>query len=560
MELGMTETKRRRKHRWLWWTLGALALVLAAVGILFEFAAHRAEPFLRALIVQRLQEHFHSRVELDGFHVSLADGLSAEGQGLRIWPPATVAGMVAGANAPGKPLIQIADFRFHAPLRYETGKPVQIHRIELRGVIIDVPPKPHFGHAAQPGANAQGAPNAANPPATITARSTAALLSFQVDTLVCNDAQLTLETSNPARQPLVFAIQTLRVLHVSSGGPLSFEAVLTNPEPRGIIHAKGSFGPWAVDDPGASPINGEYRFENAELGTFKGISGTLNSTGKYDGALRDMTVDGTADVPNFALAHFGAPMPLHTVFHAKVDGTNGDTWLEPVHATLGHTNFTAQGEVVHLPPVSATKTKPAQHSGHEIALNVDVPAGQIADFLHLTSHNGDVLLTGTLHMKTALEIPPGLNPVHERMKLKGSFDLDDVQFTSPKIQQRIADLSLRGQGKPKEAKDSAAAAPNIRSTMQSDFTMADAVITLPNLKYTVPGAEINLSGTYTVDGGGLDFLGTANMQATVSEMVGGWKGALLSPADRFFKHNGAGTKVKIYLRGTRQSPLFGVYF
>ena len=69
-----------------------------------------------------------------------------------------------------------------------------------------------------------------------------------------------------------------------------------------------------------------------------------------------------------------------------------------------------------------------------------------------------------------------------------------------------------------------------------------------------------VTAIYTVDGGALSFRGTANMQATVSEMVGGWKGALLSPADRFFKKDGAGTKVKIYLRGSRQDPLFGVYF
>ena len=35
-----------------------------------------------------LEEHFHARVELDSFHVSLVDGLWAEGKGLRIWPPA----------------------------------------------------------------------------------------------------------------------------------------------------------------------------------------------------------------------------------------------------------------------------------------------------------------------------------------------------------------------------------------------------------------------------------------------------------------------------------------
>jgi hypothetical protein len=41
-------------------------------------------------------------------------------------------------------------------------------------------------------------------------------------------------------------------------------------------------------------------------------------------------------------------------------------------------------------------------------------------------------------------------------------------------------------------------------------------------------------------------------------MVGGWKGILLKPADRFFKKDGAGTLVPIHIRGTRESPDFGV--
>lgn len=547
-ENGMAATKRR-KRRWLWWTLGIAAVVLAVIGVLVDVAAHRAEPFLRALIVQRLEERFHARVELASFHVSLSHGLEAEGKGLRIWPPAEVVGMQVAASSK-QPLIQIAEFRFRAPLHYESGKPIHIRRIELRGLVIDVPPKRHFIREQEQSAAGSSAP------------SGTALLHFQVDAVECKDARLTLETSNPAREPLVFDLQTLRVLRVSSGGPMTFEAVLINPAPRGLIHAKGSFGPWAVSDPGTTPITGEYRFENADLGTFKGIAGKLNSIGTYNGTLREMIVDGTTDTPNFTLTHFGTPMPLHTVFHARVDGTNGDTWLQPVHATLGHTNFTAEGKVVHLPAQPATKGKPAQHGGHQIALNIDVPAGQIADFLRLTSSGGDPLLTGTLHMKATLDIPPGSNPVHERMKLKGNFALDDAEFSSAKIQQRIADLSLRGQGKPKQAKDAAAAAAaaDIRSSMQSDFTMEDAVITFPNLQYTVPGAEIDLSGTYRVDGGALSFRGTATMQATVSQMVGGWKGALLKPADRFFKHGSRGTKVRVHIDGTRQQPQFGVDF
>jgi hypothetical protein len=94
--------------------------------------------------------------------------------------------------------------------------------------------------------------------------------------------------------------------------------------------------------------------------------------------------------------------------------------------------------------------------------------------------------------------------------------------------------------------------------MQSSFQLAGGVITLPALSYTVPGATIQLKGTYGLEGGSLNFDGTAKMEASVSKMVGGWKGLLLTPADRFLRKNGAGTEVGIHIEGTREDPKFGI--
>jgi len=542
-----------RRHRVLKWALGVLLLVLMALGVAISIALHQAEPILRAAIVSRLQEHFHARVELDSFHVSLVNGLWAEGKGLRIWPPAQVEGIkVPGATAASqpsqprdsgpamRPLIQIAEFRFHAPLRYKLGQPVKISMVELNGLDVDIPPRTHFTHRPAPEhAEELGTP----------------LLRFEVESIRCDGAHLTLETDRPGKLPLEFAIAHIKLTNATAGGSMQFDAELTNPKPAGTILTTGAMGPWKVDDPGETPLNGSYRFEHADLGVFKGIAGILQSTGRYEGVLRDLVVDGQTDTPDFRLTSFGAAVPLHTAFHAHVDGTNGDTWLEPVHATLGQSHFTAEGKVVRVPPGTASDGT-ATPGGHQIALNVTVNGGRMEDFLRLTSKSGTPLLTGTLAMKATLEIPPGSAPVDERLKLNGSFTLEDAQFTSTKIQNEVSELSLRGQGRPDELRHGQGT--DVRSTMQSDFTMADATITLPNLKYTVPGAEIDLAGTYGVEGGLLNFTGTAKTQATVSEMVGGWKGALLKPVDRYFKKDGAGTEVPIHVSGTRDNPAFGV--
>ena len=127
------------------------------------------------------------------------------------------------------------------------------------------------------------------------------LLRFEVESLECSGAHLTLETSKPGKLPLEFAIAHLKLTGIGDGGAMGFEAELTNPRPVGTIHTKGSFGPWLVDDPGESPITGDYRFEHADLSGFKGIAGILNSTGHYQGTLRDLVVDGETDTPDFRL-------------------------------------------------------------------------------------------------------------------------------------------------------------------------------------------------------------------------------------------------------------------
>ena len=541
--------KRFWRRRWVQWTMGAIAGALLVLGVVVTVAMRRAEPMLQALIVEKLEQRFHARVELDSFHVSVAKGLSAEGKGLRIWPPAEVAGVsVPGESSQGLPLISLADFRFRTPIHFKPGVPIHITTLTLDGLTIDVPPRPHVSKSA-----AGNETDDAQKPASTKANGANDRVRFVVDSVTCKDARLTIETSKPGKLPLEFAIARMDLSHVSADGAMDFVAELTNPRPKGTIATKGRFGPWVVEDPGESTVEGSYTFENADLGTFKGIGGTLNSTGTYKGALREMTVDGETDTPNFKLADFGTPMPLHTKFHARVDGMNGDTYLEPVEATLGQSHFTTAGKVVGEKAESGAGAHPG---GHEIALTLNIERGRMEDFLRLTSHNGDALLTGTVKVKSTIEISPGKERVMKRLKLKGEFELEEAQFTSANLQKKIGDLSLRGEGNAKDVKRSDGA--NVQWAMQGDFEMSGGTISLPDLKYTVPGAEIDLAGKYGVEDESLAFTGEAKMQATVSQMVGGWKGMLLKPADRFFKKDGAGTAVPIHIDGTRKDPQFGV--
>ena len=115
---------------------------------------------------------------------------------------------------------------------------------------------------------------------------------------------------------------------------MRFTATLTNPKPPGAIETRGEFGPWAAGEPGDTPLRGAYTFAHADLGVFKGIDGDLTLGGRYSGVLERIGVRGKTVTPNFTVTVAGNPVALSTAFNAIVDGTNGNTWLDPVNATL----------------------------------------------------------------------------------------------------------------------------------------------------------------------------------------------------------------------------------
>jgi hypothetical protein len=159
--------------------------------------------------------------------------------------------------------------------------------------------------------------------------------------------------------------------------------------------------------------------------------------------------------------------------------------------------------------------------GHVIDVKLDVPHARMEDFLRLVSKTGTAAITGVVETKAALHIAPGDDPVNRRMKLDGNFKLDDGVFTSDKVQARVEELSFRAQGRPDDLKH--ADAKGVKWAMQGDFHVANGVIALPNLEYTVPGADVQLQGSYGLDGE-VRMDGTARMQATVSEMGGDGRG------------------------------------
>jgi hypothetical protein len=335
---------------------------------------------------------------------------------------------------------------------------------------------------------------------------------------------------------------------IGPGQPMRFEATLVNPKPVGDIHSTGLFGPWNEGSPRDTPLQGSYSFSNADLGTIKGIGGILSSTGEYAGTLEDIVVDGTTDTPEFRIASSEHPLPLHTEFHAIVDGTSGDTYLKPVKATLLHSSFTARGSV----------TRVHQPNGHDVELEVVMERARIEDLLQLGVRTDPPVMSGPVTMQAKLSLRPGEADVADRLQLAGNFHVLRAHFTNEKLQSRVDSLSLRTLGKPKQAEDHVE--ENAPVDLSGVFTLEDGSLSFSELHFLIPGTQVDMSGEYSLDGRTFDFRGKARLDAKLSQMTTGWKSVLLKPVDPFFSKHGAGTEIPVRVTGTESAPHFGLDF
>ena len=341
----------------------------------------------------------------------------------------------------------------------------------------------------------------------------------------------------------MFEIHDLVMTDFGFDRAAAFEARLSNWKPAGEIHVKGTFGPWNTSDPRMTALGADYAFDNANLDTIKGIGGILSSKGRFHGVLERIRVEGTTDTPDFRVDVAGQPVRLQTRFAAVVDGTNGNTWLDPVEATLaGSSHIVARGEVVRSQDVK----------GRKIYLQITIDDARIEDILRLAIKAKQTPLTGQMKMQTTFLLPAGEADVPQRLQLDGAFSIAQARFTSFNVQQRIDTLSRRGRG------DTGNSGPSVVSNLSGRFVMKDGRIQLRNLTFAVPGSAVQLAGSFDLKSEQLDFGGHLLLDASLSETVTGFKSVLVKLAQPFFRRPGGGTKLPIRVSGTPEKPAFGL--
>lgn len=466
----------------------------------------------RAKIVEVLAARLDSEVQLDSLSLKVLPRLRAEGAGLTIRHKGR-------HDVP--PLISIRGFAVEGNVLDVLRR--HVSTVTLEGLQIQIPPRDHDKADT-------------NKPLKLKA-------VFVIDNLVTKDAQLLIIPRNQNKQPKVWAIHDLHMRSVSFDKAMPFEATLTNGVPPGEIETTGTFGPWHPDQPGDTPLDGSFVFDNADLSVFNGISGILSSKGTFGGTLERIEVHGDTTTPEFTLTIVGHAIPLRAKYDAIVDGTNGDTFLERIDGSWRNTSLVAKGSVADAPGVQ----------GRQVDLDVTMDQARIEDVLWLAVKAPKPPMTGALTLKTRMVLPPGNVDVVKKLLLDGKFTLGMARFTDLDVQKKIEALSQRSRGQAPAER-----AEHVTSDFAGSFKLANGVLTIPTVAFGVPGSLVRLSGTYGLVSEAIDFRGTLFMDAKISETVGGFKGMLLKVVDPLFKGENGGSAIPIQISGQRDNPTFGL--
>ncbi len=496
----------------------SLVVALAAAAVW----AARSAPRLRDRVVDAINARFESQVSLGSLNPS-------------VFPQPRAAGRELTLRHNGRtdvpPLITIDSFETSAPILGLLRTPVRLDTVNIGGLTVRMPPgglgtragtedEPHVPHAERPS-------------------------PLLIDRIESRSARVEIHSKRPGRLPRVWDIRNLVMTEFGSAKGSPFNAGLINPIPRGVIDTSGTFGPWHADEPGLTPVSGNYIFQNADMDVIKGLGGRLSSAGTYRGVLERIEVEGTTEMQDFSLDLAGQAVPLNTTFKAIVDGTTGDTILERVEALLNKSVIVATGSVVRTQEVK----------GRHIDLNLTLDAARIEDLLQLAVKAAQPPLTGQVDLVTHMVLPTGQDDVVERLQLDGAFQLARARFTNLDVQRRITTLSRRGRG---EESDVGAERERIVSNLRGRFTLKDGVLRFSELTFAVPGSVVQLRGAYNLRSEAMNFRGELLTDATLADMTSGVKSLLARLAQPFFRRKGGGSRLPIKIAGPRSKPEFGL--
>jgi AsmA-like C-terminal region len=505
-----TTARVKSPRKYVFWGLLGVA---ALAGILLGLLAANW-PFTQESIIKRLEQASSTRVEMRGFQKTFFPYPGCIAEEVTFRPIASASG-----PSPQTPVITIRRLAIESTFLGLFRNPGRIRSIVADGLRIHVPAG---GADLHPVAGSKSD-------------------DVVIEELHAENALLELASRQPAGKPLVFQIHRVRFRNIGDGNKIPFEVSLHLPTPPGEVQSSGWLGPWK-DEKGtvrSTPISGTYVLQRADLGVFKSIQGELSSHGQFSGNLEAINVAGDTDSPQFEVTESGHRFHLTTQFRGVVDLKNGDVTLPAVQARLGNTSLVASTSVAGKP-----KT---------VALNITQGKGEIQDLILLFSDSASPV-TGPVSFHMKILLPAEHRPFKQRVQLNGNFVIDPAKFTSAESQSGIDQLSERANGKKDKGKDhdaddDAAGFDRVLTRLDGQVVLRNGVAAFSRISFSVPGAEGDMNGTYSILNKRVNLRGKMRMNATVSQATTGAKSFFLKIVDPFYKKHHAGAEVPITMTG-----------
>jgi AsmA-like C-terminal region len=485
------------------WSIVALTAVVVAVGIEAALLVTHW-PFTRSAVMKSLRQEAEGEVAVQDFHQVFfpRPGCVARGVVIR-----------HGSDASVPPLVTVERLTIAGDYASLLTFSKQLREIRAERMHIRIPQKsdrsPHRD-----------------------AKESSSTREISIQRFIAEESVLEFAPKDPSDEPFVIQIHRTVLSPATTNAAMSFETSLRIPEPPGDVQAKGRFGPWDKSDPFQTPVSGTYSFEHADLGKFRGLGGTLGSTGRFEGTVASIDVNGETDVEDFRVHDASHGLHLKAGFRAMVSGRTGDVGIRRVETRFLRTAVISEGAVA-APGTGFPKT---------VSLDIAVNDGRIQDLLRLVSSRPPGM-TGEVSLRCKAGLPPGDRPFLEKLTLTGQIGIDDARFTNSKTQhglERISRNALHGEDDP----------AGVVSDVRGRVSVANGVATLSRVTFRVPGAWAAMSGTYHLVTHRVDLRGTVHLEENLSQTTKGVKSFLLKALDPFFRKKKHLSVVPIRITGT----------
>lgn len=338
-----------------------------------------------------------------------------------------------------------------------------------------------------------------------------------------------------------FPIRNLHIRDFEKGRAISYDVDMQNALPAGQIRARGEFGPLAANDLGATPVSGNFTFTSVALHDLGDIRGTLSSSGSFAGTLGSIAAKAVSTTPDFAVEN-GRPSLVAASVRCTVNGLNGDVAIQNIQAKTGATTVEAVGSVAGSP----------KSANFDIAVIVGRAEDILRPFLH-----AKIPITGPVWLHGHAYVAPQGNGAGflERLRVDGVFDVPSEHITNPATEKSLSAFSQRAQGlkspnpDPSPGDKSSASSADAVSSIKGPAEIRNGIVHSQKLKFQVPGAEANLSGTFSFHDRVVHLVGDLKMESDISHTATGFKSVLLKPFAPFFKKKNAGAVIPIAVTG-----------